>query len=66
VHDAVFFSNAAAYSKTADILTSSAVRLIAEAYLGKNIRLKCHRSTHVALLQVSWHTDNKVDSDRFP
>jgi hypothetical protein len=66
VYDAVFFSNAAAYSKTAfDVLTSPAVRLIAEAYLGKSIRLKYHRVYSTwRYYKFPWHTDNKVDADK--
>jgi Phytanoyl-CoA dioxygenase (PhyH) len=68
VHDAVFFSNAAAYSKTTfDILTSPAVRQLAEAYLGKNIRLKCHRVYSTwRYYKFPWHTDNKVDANKTP
>jgi hypothetical protein len=66
--DAVFFSNAAAYSKTAfDILTSQKVRAIAEAYLGKNLRLKCHRVYSTwRYYKFPWHTDNKVDTAKTP
>ncbi|GEM_PF-5029624 len=67
-HDSVFFSNAAAYSKTAfDILTSPNVRLIAQSYLGNNIRLKCHRIYSTWRdYKFPWHTDNKIDGDKIP
>ena len=66
--DAVFFSNAAGYSKTAfDVLTSPAVRLIAESYLGKRIRLKCHRVYSTRRdFKFPWHTDNKVEGGKVP
>ena len=64
--DAVFFSNVAAYSKTAfDVLTSPTVRLIAESYLGTNIRLKCHRVYSTRRdFKFPWHTDNKIEGDK--
>jgi hypothetical protein len=66
--DAVFFSNAVAYSKTAfDVITSSAVRRIAQAYLGPSFRLKCHRVYSTwRYYKFPWHTDNKVEADKTP
>jgi hypothetical protein len=66
--DAVFFPNAAGFSKTAfDILISPAVRLIAKSYLGNDIRLKCHRVYSTwRYFKFPWHTDNKVEGDKVP
>jgi hypothetical protein len=66
--DALFFSNALAYSKTAfDIVTGPTVRRLAEAYLGTSLRIKCHRvySTY-RYYKFPWHTDNKVDTSKIP
>jgi phytanoyl-CoA dioxygenase PhyH len=66
--DAVFFSNALAYSKTAfDVVTSPAVRRIAEAYLGENLRLKCHRVYSTwRYYKFPWHADNKIEANKTP
>src|SRR5262245_41826846 len=63
--DAVFFSNAVAYSKTAfDVVTSPAVHRIAKGYLGENFRLKCHRVYSTwRYYKFPWHTDNKVEAN---
>ena len=66
VKDAKFFSNAVGSSKAAfDLVTSKLARKIAESYLGKNFRLKCHRAYELnKSYHFPWHTDNKYDKKK--
>lgn len=66
VKDAKFFSNALGSSKAAfDLVTSKLARNIAESYLGKNFRLKCHRAYELnKSYHFPWHTDNKYDNNK--
>ena len=66
VKDAKFFSNALGSSKAAfDLVTSKLARNIAESYLGKNFRLKCHRAYELnKSYHFPWHTDNKYDKNK--
>ena len=66
VKDAKFFSNALGSSKAAfDLVTSKLARKIAESYLGKNFRLKCHRAYELnKSYHFPWHTDNKYDKKK--
>lgn len=66
VHDSRFFSNALGVSKDAfDLVTRREVLNIAQSYLGRDIRLKCHRAyTTKEVAVFPWHTDNKFDGTK--
>jgi len=65
VTDAKFFSNALGSSKAFDLVTSKLARKIAESYLGKNFRLKCHRAYELnKSYHFPWPTDNKYDKKK--